>query len=156
MGNADAQEAYYNRTFWEAILQVIPIATIQTLALAFIFLLALFVARFARFRVGSMHLFTISILISFAVWPTLYFIHFNFSRPADNPYWFPPVQHSFVMIALLIILCNLPALIPIAWSLLACFFAGWLSSLRFQSGYFIAFLALPAAWLCQCYPGAPR
>jgi hypothetical protein len=103
-----------------------------------------------------MHLFTISILTSFGLWPMLLFAALHVTQPSDNTDWLPSAMHSFVGAALSIVLLNIPAFIPIVWSLLACFFAGWLSSLKFKSGYFIALLVLPAAWLCDCYPGPPR
>jgi hypothetical protein len=156
MGNAAIQEAYYNRTFWQAALEVLPNAVIQTLALIILFLLALGVARTARLNVNPLHLFMMAILISFAVWPILVWPYLHIIQPNSYADWFPAFLGSVTGLVLVIVWLNLPAAAVFALWIMAFIAAGWLSTLRFRLGYAIAFLILPAAWLCECYPGPPR
>jgi hypothetical protein len=81
MGNAATQEAYYDRTFWQAALEVLPNAVIQTLALIILFLPALGVAGTARLNVNSLHLFMMAILISFAAWQILVWPYLHIIQP---------------------------------------------------------------------------
>jgi hypothetical protein len=110
MGNAEIQEEYYNRTFWQAVHGVIPIAATQTLAFMVIFLLALGLTWAVRIRVASMQLFMMALLMSFFVWPALYIAYLNVSQPAEFKMWFLGPKSSLLSIALVGLILNFPAI----------------------------------------------